>query len=453
MTMVETANETILKKTLHRYIAGFHTSLPRRSLDKLPFPEIMWRNTFLLLSVQAVLLLFAYYSCYDFVYPASKTASIINSSSGWFVMGRWAFAAVSLVPNSMVGLKIFLLLPRKIPKRMTGTFKWSALILWLVFCVWVCTWGLWLSWPIGELWHKSVWEHGCQGWDIEAVLDGISNPDFMNSSAPLVGIASVSRATGNYSMAMVRLNSSDGEYYQLSLKDVVGYSPPFSNVTYNPANTTYTINGTTTKFSITPNLSFPSNNLETLDPTIPFLWRPPMQNLVHCVFNDATGRPNLANRSLDLSSSQKGHPQTDKTCSRFLETVTIKPHNCTQLKVCGMLDHAENFQIPLGFIMIQHFFFSMCCQGGCPGQAAASDIRWSDATAGEAPLITIMDPSKHENADGNLCPDLAKRRSILSCPAETLGLGLCTCPDLTPDPDIGGVGVLTPSFYQIYLIR
>jgi hypothetical protein len=407
----------------------------------------MWLDTFLLLSAQAVLLVFAYYSCYDFVYPASKTASIINSSSGWFIMGRWAFAAMSLVPNSIVTLKLFLLLPRKLPKWMSAPIKWSILLAWVSICGWLCTWGLWLTWPLGELWHKAVWNNACDSWDITAVLDGITYPDFVGNSTPLVGFASVSRASGNYTMAMVRMNSSVGEYYQLKLTGVEGYSPPFSKITYNPTNATYTINGTTTKFSISPSLAFPSLNVETLDPTIPFLWRPPMENLAYCIFNDLDGHPSLeANESL---GSLSGYPP-GRTCSRFLETVTLKPHNCTQLKVCGMMDEGENFQIPLGFIMVQHLFFSMCCQGGCPGQAAASDIRWSDATAGQTPLITIFDPSEHGVSNSSLCPDLSKRKTILSCPAETSGLGLCTCPDLSPDPDIGGIGVLQTSVTALF---
>src|SRR2546423_11463644 len=252
----------------------------------------MWKNTVPLLVVQAGLLLFAYYSCYDFVYPASKIASNINSSSGWFVMARWAFATITLVPNCIVGLKAFLLLPKSLPKGMPRSLKWIACIAWPTFCVWICTWGLWLSWPVGELWHKYVWDHVCDGWDIEAVLDGISNPDFRNSTTPLVGVASVTLATGRYSMTMMRLNTTIGEHYQLRLIDVHGsYDPPFSNITYNPANATYTINGTSTRFTLTPNPAISSLGLETMDPSVPFLWRPPMQNLVQCNFKDPGGFP------------------------------------------------------------------------------------------------------------------------------------------------------------------
>ena len=124
----------------------------------------MWKYVLSMIGVQMTLFFFAYYSCYDFVYPASKIASNLNTSLGWFIMAKWAFAAITLVPNCLVVLRIFIFMSTFLRKRCPTLLAWFALSIWLVLCVWICTWGVWLSWPLGELWHKYVWEHSCEGW-------------------------------------------------------------------------------------------------------------------------------------------------------------------------------------------------------------------------------------------------------------------------------------------------
>ena len=133
------------------------------------------------------------------------------------------------------------------------------------------------------------------------------------------------------------------DVYNFSVTERVNHIPPLSTITYNSASTTYSINNRTAgSYLLDPNLSFPTLGLELYDPSIPFTTNgshPPAANLIR---------------------------HNGSHVSNVLNTVTLSPHDCTQLKVCGMTSDGteEDFQIALGVVMMEQFVYSVACSKG-----------------------------------------------------------------------------------------
>jgi hypothetical protein len=243
-------------------------------------------------------------------------------------------------------------------------------------------------------------------------------------------------------MEMVLSSIESDHLYEFYVKQPApNYTRPMHNITYNTTDWTYAINGSTGKVIIQPSLQFPSLGLESYDPSMPFStggFYIPTANLVRCNASIEPGMPMPYARSA-----------LDATCSTVLETVTSSPSNCSQLKVCGMWEGTDDFQIALGVVMIEQFLHSLCCNGGCTGISNVGDIRWSGGGASSDVVGTFSDQElSMGGGNSSLCPTVDQITSIGTCSWGLAGLGLCECPELQADPDIGGLGVISTLYHD-----
>jgi len=293
----------------------------------------------LFIGVESVAFLINYYYCYDSVYPGSKPAAMLNKNWTAYIIFKW-IAGLLTVPATFALAPVVL---------------WPILILGescLLLYLWgaISTWGFWVSWPMEYIWHKAVWNGACQGWNITAILQGEACINYIDtSSAFLVANATISLLRGSYTMNLALQNTSNTfDVYNLYVVDTFGYTPPLFNISYNVTNTSFSINNIVASYNMTPNLSFPSLGLELRDPSIPFStdgYHPPAANLV------------LHNGT------------------RVLNTVTLSPSDCTQLKVCGMSGETEEaFEIVLGVVMMEQFVYSVWCTNVCGTNGSLSGM-------------------------------------------------------------------------------
>jgi hypothetical protein len=263
--------------------------------------SVIARIIIAVICIEVIVFFFVYYYCYRFVHPGSKPAANINASHDAFNVFKWILSALVLWFNVAIVLSLILPTCGGGPGMATKAIKLYALALATVL---LTSWGFWLSWPLEMLWHNAVWNDACQGHNIMAVLQGVNATSF-NSSLPVIGVATVFLEHGNYTMQLVRQNTSTHDVYHFYVLDALDVTPPVSNITYNTTNTTFWINQSANQYALDP-LSFPSLRLELDEPSIPFStadgsW-PPSANIV---------RRNVS------------------TVSNILDTVTLSPADCT----------------------------------------------------------------------------------------------------------------------------
>lgn len=287
--------------------------------------------------LELVFVLFNYFECYQSVYPGSKVAANINrtgSSGTAFEVFKWMICCVCLaltVPLAILLLRLGVrFVSNKFPRWAVVLFA----ILWIPICFFLGTWQCWISFLVEPLWKIHVYDTACQGWDMSADLQGVSWKN-LPQSLPYVGVATVVLAYGNYSMQLQRdeINHDVFTFYPLH---TFNYIRPFSNITYNFYNATYTIENTTIGFTLKPNLQFTQLDLALHDMSIPFesTYGPPNADLV---YHNGSSQINVFN------------------------TVTTKTGDCTQLRACGMLDPKGSFEIVMGVVMIQQYYYSVSC--------------------------------------------------------------------------------------------
>jgi hypothetical protein len=189
-------------------------------------------------------------------------------------------------------------------------------------------------------WHKIAWSHVCDGWEVDAVLTGVDFGAYSQLDAPnttLVGSAAITIGQGGYTMQLFQ-NAVRHNFFTFNVSDTLGFEPPLSTIWYDMIATTYTVANVTMSFDMTPNLSFPSLNLQLADPSIPFvhgdLSYPPSANLIY---------------------------SNGTSASRVLRTELLNYPHCTQLKVCAMQGSTGTFQIALGVVMIEQFSAAVFC--------------------------------------------------------------------------------------------
>jgi len=266
---------------------------------------------------------FTYIVAYAEAYPLSQTGAHVGDHHTSFQAARWILSIVS----SFCFLAWF----------KTGIFladkQWCCGLLICLSAMVLGTLPYWVQIPLEVHLLDRAWNSGCDGWAIDAVLNASAIVGFNVS----LGVAAVAISPlSNYSMQLIAFSP---EMYSFSVINSFNYTPPITYIVYNNETHIFTAdNATNGNYTVAPQLSFPSLNLESV--------APPYVN-----FQSESGPPSAwlsYNRSLDV-----------------LYTVNTYGQNATLLKVCGSLQRAEDFQIALGAVFIQHQLDTLY-QGGWP---------------------------------------------------------------------------------------
>lgn len=274
--------------------------------------------------------IFSFIDSYRNVYLGSKLAANIQTNShieAAFEAFKWIFIIISVFVNWEFVAEVLIELADV-----------NFCLIFLVFypLAGLGAIGVWLFPFVENSWQENVWLNACKNWDINAVVQGESFDCWpnCNASSIIVGVAIVLLAHGNYTMQLQYTRESEN-FYDFAVNQTYNFTPLLSNIAYNFANATYSISDIITSYVESPNLAFPALNLELRDPSIPFfhLCYPPSANLIRC------------NRSVE---------------SNVLMTVTLNADDTTELRVYGMQDGSEDFQIALGIVTIAQFKYSVC---------------------------------------------------------------------------------------------
>lgn len=369
--------------------------------------------TIAIICTQVAQFLITFYYCYDYVYPGTKLSQRLNDLEALSAI-KWSLAFLLLPPNLFAATMLFRLASKTFDTRIRFLAV-SLLPIWFLLCVLVGTWGFWIAWPMGSIWHWKVWNDACNGWDLLAVLEGVSYST-LNSSLPYLGVVAVYLSEGNYTMELVSKDTSSFELYEFYVSSSFNYTPPIFNITYNTTGSTYTTN-VSTHYVMSPNLAFPSLGLALSDPSIRFFKHgqdPPAADLIRTgrvtsnngtdglfhTYEEPVSETALRSAATTTTSTHSStrfaafknrippspSPLPELPALRqssgdddvppnttILKTITLSPSECTQLKLCGTLDGTEDFQVALGLVLIEQFKFGMCCTGGC-GNAGNADL-------------------------------------------------------------------------------
>jgi hypothetical protein len=282
---------------------------------------------------------------YATLYPGSKIAaniSVNTSTSNTWKSFLWIFLCLAAAAN-ILAASVWVDWVKRVLRidLLTGTSRFAPVAFlgfWIVVIALLTTPG-WATLVVRILWQKIAWSHVCDGWQVDAVLTGVDfgtySPDSPNTT--LVGSAAITIGQEGYTMRLFQ-DAVRHNFLTFNVTDILGFEPPLSTIWYDLIATTYTVANVTTSFDMTPNLSFPSLNLQLADPSIPFvhsdLSYPPSANLIY------------SNGTSD---------------SRLLRTELLNYPHCTQLKVCGMQGSTGTFQIALGVVMIEQFSAAVFC--------------------------------------------------------------------------------------------
>jgi len=220
------------------------------------------------------------------------------------------------------------------------------MIPWVIGGLAIKTVTTWIRSPVMAAWQHNVWEHGCDSWDVNAVLSS-STYITLVETLPNVGTANITSRTGiNYS---VHLNRHPENHLRFDLQIATNggsSDPPFSIITYDTQNLTYSaissFKNTSDLYNTSPNLAFPSLGLRILDESIPFL------------------RPGY-DGCWPAAATLVKQNSTTSNYTNILRTLTFDPDEKTRMMVCGMSgDQASDFQIALGVVFIAHYHYSLC---------------------------------------------------------------------------------------------
>jgi hypothetical protein len=297
----------------------------------------------LFLIVELVFFLFQYYDVYQNVYPGSKVAQNLTGGKGTaFEFFKWAICWCSGTLTVPAGFYAAYMGVAFVGKEINACLAVLIALPWIGLCIFLGTWQLWIYWLMSSVWFNSVWTHACDGWDGYAMLEGITWGD-VASSLPYVGTATVFLAAGNYTMQLERNSTFHSIFYFYNVTtDLTGdltadsIPPVYNNIIYDTRNHLYTINNTTTRYTTSPNLAFPSLDLVLSDDSIPF---------------GSAGDMPLANLLY----------RNDSTSLNVLSTVNTAKDDCTQMKVCVMQKPPGDYEIALGVVMIQQYLYGVSC--------------------------------------------------------------------------------------------
>jgi len=298
--------------------------------------------------VELVFFLFQYYDVYHYVYPDSRAAQNLSGGKGTaFAFFKWAICWCTGCFTFWGGAYLAFHGIKVAAEEFSVVVAWLVALPWIAICLFVGTWQMWIYWVMMSVWGDSVWNHGCDGWDGYAMLEGIQWMD-VSGSLPFVGAATVFAAAGNYSLQLERNARNHNIFYFYDMQSG-NMTPPYTNITYDIRNHTYTRDNITEHYTVTPNLAFPSLDLQLDDDSIPFS-------------TDECDMP-LANLQY----------RNGTTTSDILHVVNVQSNDCTKLKVCANMDPKGDFEVAMGVLMIQQFAYGVCCTAPS-GQSSSTTI-------------------------------------------------------------------------------
>ena len=180
---------------------------------------------------------------------------------------------------------------------------------------------LWMGIAVAPSAYQRTWNGGCDEYEINAIL----NSSMVVGLNVSLGIATVGLTTGNYSMELIANSANE---FSFSVINASNYIPPISTIIYNNETHTFkTDDAISGVYNVTPQLSFPSLDLNSTAPSY--------------VNFESPGGPALAWLS---------HNGTT-----VFYTVNTNYHEFWQLKICGSLQPLGDFQIAMGVVFIQHY--------------------------------------------------------------------------------------------------
>jgi hypothetical protein len=190
---------------------------------------------------------------------------------------------------------------------------------------------MWIIFALRYIWGPLAWAHGCSGWDYTITVN-VDNDTFYNEALSFLGNVTVTGTDSNFTMSLFQFNSTPwgSNEYLFNVTEAVNMASAIAAIAYNMTASTYTIANSTSSFTVTPKLEFPTLDISQRDPSIPFL-RP-----------DQDGYPPTA----DLVS---------KNGTRLLHTVTENFPGLSELLACGMEADTGAFQIALGVVAIEQW--------------------------------------------------------------------------------------------------
>jgi hypothetical protein len=202
----------------------------------------------------------------------------------------------------------------------------SCLSVFGVLCIMsLCTMPFWLGIAAAPRAMQSVWDNGCDSYDLNAVL----NASLLVGVDISLGTAAIQLSSGaNYTM---ELFANSPNQFSFTVIDSWQFYPFIEQVLYNNETNTITVNNITGHYNITSQLTFPSLDMTSNAPSFVNFTRPEGPTLAWLTYNGAT----------------------------VLYTVNTNYYNFWQLKVCGSLDPPGDFQIALGVVFIQHYLDSL----------------------------------------------------------------------------------------------
>ena len=124
----------------------------------------------LFIGIQFSVAVYAFYYCYEHVYPGSKIAAVIDVKYNVFHLFYWTFVVFASIFNFVICSWVYRCTTGPI-KRWFPCYPFVATV---IFCV-VGSWPLWVAALVELIWQNVVWNNACQGWDITAVLQGVGS--------------------------------------------------------------------------------------------------------------------------------------------------------------------------------------------------------------------------------------------------------------------------------------
>jgi hypothetical protein len=129
-----------------------------------------WKTILIVnLIAQAIVFVYNFFLTYDAVYPGSAIAANISHSKA----SHGAFEAFIFILQGLLLGSIFYTVKRERERVRKWGGVWRIMAI-LIFAF-LGTWQGWISFLVMiPLWQDAVWNNACQGWDMTAVIQGIS---------------------------------------------------------------------------------------------------------------------------------------------------------------------------------------------------------------------------------------------------------------------------------------
>jgi hypothetical protein len=286
---------------------------------------------------------------YKRLFPGSKIAANIllnrQTQRAWEAY-YWIFAVIASILN-LYAVRVWIVwlsTTFRLQQRLERILKSAGVRVLLSLCLFfiilpaLMVTPLWMACVLRYPWQTIAWKHVCVGWDYTILLDAISWDKYnSNPNQTHVGNAIVLAAHGNFTIQLFH-DVHVHNVFTFNVSETFNNKSLIPSIIYNLTDLTYKIGNVINSFNVTPSLSIPSLHLDVRDPSIPFIRSdksyPPSADLVY---------------------------RNETTLSNVFKTFLLNFPSCTEMKACGMQDHAEAFQVALGVVMIEQFRASLYC--------------------------------------------------------------------------------------------